>query len=116
MSLTHKTPLVYITWVIFYSEEKGTLSKEMQACGVVTHPGFLSLPLPCLSLLGILLGPNLNTYRTKASEINNKQVDRQNLLEPSFLELWQLFKFYFILPLVLPTRLRLNNYLMISDA
>lgn len=50
MSLTHKTPLVYITWVIFYSGEKGTLYKEMQACGVVTHPGFLWLALPCLSL------------------------------------------------------------------
>lgn len=88
----------------------------MQACGVVTHPGFRSLPLPCLSLSGILLGPNLNTYCMKASEINNKQADRQNLLEPSFLELWQLFKFYFTPPLVLPTLLCLNNYLMISDA
>lgn len=100
MSLTHKTSLVYITWVTFYSGEKGTLYKEMQASGVVTHPGFLSLPLPCLSLWlsGILLGPNLNTYCMKASQINNKQVDRQNLLEPSFLELWQLFKFYFTPP------------------
>lgn len=68
----------------FYSWEKGTLYKEVQAFGVVAHSGFLSLSLPCL--LWILPGARLTPYWMKPLETNNESFyNRPSLNCGSFL-------------------------------
>ena len=87
MSLTYKTLLVYITWMLFYSWEKGTLYK------VVTHPDFF---------FPASLDPNTTRLNTRCMKPLEKNKTNKKQTSITILP-WTVADFCFTPPLVLHT-------------